>query len=779
MKAAEVSSLQQKWLNEERKLRGLSIADTKREKRDLERSLETMWNEQGLARSAAKISKKELRETENDMSVGGMRNPDLAVERLTLVRETGAKLRAEWEKIYAEEPDFAEVGTTYGSREAKLDEDLCKRWKERLLATLGGPAQMEGILLQANTEYKSPLDLWHAWQVASKDPDLCLQQFIREGVPLRMSSKIPPSGGVFPPARNQEIQSVEAQVEFEECQNMVNYSSVQEHPREAEEEISRPKVGLVAVKRLGAALNWLIAVSNGFKLQARIMWLKEKPAEWGIISDASPMGLGTILWKKNAETGRIQIIEAYEAPFTPEEAYAILRAVKLWQRRIQCKGLILKSDSSVALGIAKKLSSPSPSLNYIAAELACLLDTIDARRGGVLMLGSHDGPSNPVGRRPLGGDPAAVARRPLHAFGMGGNPHLGLRSGLEIVNMVARVAAQPAGGGRGRRVRSEQEETMAQQRRQREETSFESEVGVPASAARVGSTTPQAFTCTMGRSRHNFITTEASLSVRGCSSWVPNSIRGNDNVRGGNARGGSGKEIQEPNDRAKPSRVDERSDGRGHLVSVQPRRNEGEILEDEETGRRVGPDARARESKAAMTIEDAVARAQSKSWVKATANRFVIKFHATSTWLSKRSKRRKIGQLLNVIGLEGPPANIDEVKQEKKRKRSEQPHEVQPEPENIANHIMPLEPPIDKSQLFAVFTSAKGKVRHTVANAGWGIPLDKWKTTCGWPFARYHVRVVLTKYKTGKAKECMKRRDLEAGRDKVRGGWKLAQSIDL
>ncbi|CAK9044963.1 unnamed protein product, partial [Durusdinium trenchii] len=111
MKAAEVSSLQQKWLieiNEERKLRGLSIADTKREKRDLERSLETMWNEQGLPRSAAKISKKELRETENDMSVGGMRNPDLAVERLTLVRETGAKLRAEWEKIYAEEPDFAE-----------------------------------------------------------------------------------------------------------------------------------------------------------------------------------------------------------------------------------------------------------------------------------------------------------------------------------------------------------------------------------------------------------------------------------------------------------------------------------------------------------------------------------------------------------------------------------------------------------------------------------------------------------------------------------------------
>lgn len=73
-----------------------------------------MWNEQGLPKSMAKISKKELKETENDTSIGGMRNPDLAVERLTLVREGGAKLREEWEKIYVEEPDFAEVGTTYG-----------------------------------------------------------------------------------------------------------------------------------------------------------------------------------------------------------------------------------------------------------------------------------------------------------------------------------------------------------------------------------------------------------------------------------------------------------------------------------------------------------------------------------------------------------------------------------------------------------------------------------------------------------------------------------------
>ncbi|CAK9016361.1 Uncharacterized protein SCF082_LOCUS13146 [Durusdinium trenchii] len=45
----------------------------------------------------------------------------------------------------------------------------------------------------------------------------------------------------------------------------------------------RPKVGLVAVKRLGAALLWLIAAldASEFKLQSRVMWLKEKPPEQG------------------------------------------------------------------------------------------------------------------------------------------------------------------------------------------------------------------------------------------------------------------------------------------------------------------------------------------------------------------------------------------------------------------------------------------------------------------------------------------------------------------
>ena len=115
----------------------------------------------------------------------------------------------------------------------------------------------------------------------------------------------------------------------------------------------------------------------------------------------------------------------------------------------------------------------------------------------------------------------------------------------------------------------------------------------------------------------------------------------------------------------------------------------------------------------------------------------------------------------------------------KKRKSSPQQPAAKSEAAPSGSKMASVEPPIDKSQLFVVFSSPRGKMRHTVANAGWGIPLDKWTTTCGWPFARYHVKVELMKYKTGKTKECIKCKNLEAMPDKVKGGWRVAQTADL
>ena len=247
-----------------------------------------------------------------------------------------------------------------------------------------------------------------------------------------------------------------------------------------------------------------------------------------------------------------------------------------------------------------------------------------------------------------------MARRPLHTFGMGG--HTSVHGGMAIINMVAQVAAKPLGGGRGRRAGPPQEASDGEQRRQREETQIaeelksEGEVGIYAPSLGFGTPASKAATPVVGRSRNEYITTEASLSVRGCSNWISKSDRGSKFSRGDTSRAGDLKASGKLNDTTRPSGVDVRS-GRGRrAVAPEPRRDEREIPTGEEARRRAGTDAGARQSKMTLTIEDVVDRARSKEWVEGTVNRFVMKFHATSTWLSKQSKRRKMSQLLRVVG---------------------------------------------------------------------------------------------------------------------------------
>lgn len=73
-----------------------------------------------------------------------------------------------------------QVAKDYGSKEAKIDMKLVDRWYDQIMDVLDGPVEMEGMLLRPNTEYRSPLkaELWHAWQVATNDPDNAIQMFI-------------------------------------------------------------------------------------------------------------------------------------------------------------------------------------------------------------------------------------------------------------------------------------------------------------------------------------------------------------------------------------------------------------------------------------------------------------------------------------------------------------------------------------------------------------------------------------------------------------------------
>ena len=155
----------------------------------------------------------------------------------------------------------------------------------------------------------------------------------------------------------------------------------------------RPKYGLVAVKRFGATLRWLIAaLSRVDRFTLRREDLLERPVTMGIISDASPLGLGAVLVAVAPHDGTLYVVEAFEAKFNKAEAkllgvdhgesssqevleaLAILRSVKLWRTKLQHRAIFIRSDSVVALAMTRQLSSSSPPLNHVGGELAIRLE---------------------------------------------------------------------------------------------------------------------------------------------------------------------------------------------------------------------------------------------------------------------------------------------------------------------------------------------------------------------------------------------------------------------
>ena len=90
-----------------------------------------------------------------------------------------------------------------------------------------------------------------------------------------------------------------------------------------------------------------------------------------------------------------------------------------------------------------------------------------------------------------------------------------------------------------------------------------------------------------------------------------------------------------------------------------------------------------------------------------------------------------------------------------------------------------VKPPNEKQKLWAISRNRQGRVRHWVSCASWSIPLEEWATACGWHFARHNVKVELTKFKVNGPRECRKCKLIEKERDKVKGGWDLAQTVEV
>ncbi|CAK0796788.1 unnamed protein product, partial [Prorocentrum cordatum] len=157
----------------------------------------------------------------------------------------------------------------------------------------------------------------------------------------------------------------------------------------------RPKCGMVAAKRVALPVRWLTALWRGMEgpVTRRIAWDSNPPATV-IIVDASPWGLGLI--SAHAATGRVVeyafgdvlddislllIRRGCSSAQQALEALALLVALKLWGRLLRASSATvdMRGGNSAALALARILSSSSPVMNFVGAELALELESLDIR----------------------------------------------------------------------------------------------------------------------------------------------------------------------------------------------------------------------------------------------------------------------------------------------------------------------------------------------------------------------------------------------------------------
>ncbi|CAK0845264.1 unnamed protein product [Prorocentrum cordatum] len=169
-----------------------------------------------------------------------------------------------------------------------------------------------------------------------------------------------------------------------------------EERRRLRREDPRPKHGLVAAKRIALPVRWLTALWCDMQgpVTRRISWARSPPATV-VIVDASPWGLGLVL--AHLASGRVleyahsdvldddeRLLLVHRGSSSSQqalEALALLVALKLWGRfmRASSTTVDLRGDNSAALALAGKLSSSSPVMNFIGAELALELESLDVR----------------------------------------------------------------------------------------------------------------------------------------------------------------------------------------------------------------------------------------------------------------------------------------------------------------------------------------------------------------------------------------------------------------
>ena len=106
------------------------------------------------------------------------------------------------------------------------------------------------------------------------------------------------------------------------------------------------------------------------------------PPAWAVTTDASPFGVGAVLSAVDKDMDQLRPTVAFRGKVTRNvaesigvafreasgqavlEAWTVLLAVRYWRGTLKGGRLLLKSDSTVALALAKKLASATPTQSW-------------------------------------------------------------------------------------------------------------------------------------------------------------------------------------------------------------------------------------------------------------------------------------------------------------------------------------------------------------------------------------------------------------------------------
>ena len=233
------------------------------------------------------MSKRELREAENQSALGGLRNPRHAVKQSPSLRNTGARLRNAIEPLLE-----AQISPILQDITSGVSDDWVRQVRKAIGTTFGVEcADSEGL----------QHDLWQALLHEAADPDAeCLSEWIQNGFPLGIKSAIR-NTGIFPSTASSsaaiELSRLEGHLADDVDGAATNYKSFQEEVVHAQALLDQ----LVAAGRVEVYDSWQQVVDQfgpGAKLTRMACMVKRRDSgelKYRIVVDSRRSGINGLM----------------------------------------------------------------------------------------------------------------------------------------------------------------------------------------------------------------------------------------------------------------------------------------------------------------------------------------------------------------------------------------------------------------------------------------------------------------------------------------------------